>query len=272
MNDEYNKLASEGKIPPREISVYNEVKTHSGNPVAEEISSYGETKTVKKKDKTVKSAKKITSLVTAAAALVATVTIIAPKVIGAGKTEVDFSLVRLTDTSVEYDISLTNRTSKTLTAVLYNDFTERETVIDGDFISLEETSLQPGMSYTLAVRRGYSTVAKTSFSTMRTENAPQTKLISVDRACACSVDGTFHFTIDFVDENGWWSDFEATLTDTEGNVSECVFTNDLKGLQTIEVSDSDLKGMVATFRITCLSRENSEDGERIVLFESEEEI
>lgn len=129
------------------------------------------------------------------------------------------------------------------------------------------------MSYSLKVvgKSGVISLDMAQKSVTTDTVAPVTKLYSVESECTCNVDGYFHFTMHFMDENGWWSDFEATLTDRYGTVSECVFTEDVHGEQRIEVG-SDFKGNTATLVITCLSTENAPEGERITLYKTEVKI
>lgn len=47
------------------------------------------------------------------------------------------------------------------------------------------------------------------------ELPPVTRFLGVEHECICNVDGYFHFTLSFVDENGWWDNFRATLTDAK---------------------------------------------------------
>lgn len=259
---------------PEEAHKYSEAKQFGGNPVAVESKKYAETtlssESVAKK-KTSQISKALTKILTAAVATIAAVVVILP-IVTDDSTEVNFAEMSVTDTAVSYNIVLENWSGKEYDLVLYNDFTERTEKLASENFSGEQDGLKPNMTYTLAVKSGIKTLAETTVKTMRSEDMPVTQFNSVSRACACSVDGTFHFTMNFIDENGWWTDFKATLTDFSGNVSECVFTEDLHGLQTIEVTDSPLLGTSATFRITCTSYENNPDGETITLWESEEEI
>lgn len=273
MRDEYQIISENKQV--QEVAEYCEAKQQPDeNALPEEIAQYKETtisdgnKAAKKKS----SASRLMSLLTTAAvALVAAVTIIAPSVLSDG-TEVSFADLATTDEAVYCRISLENRSNNTLKAVLYNDFTNRETVIEGDELVLSEQGLKSNEYYTLAVKSGTKTLCETTFRTKREDEMPVTKFYSVSCACNCSNDGTFIFTMDFVDENGYYSDFKATLTDSSGNVSECVFTGDLHGVQSIEVTDSALAGDSATFTITCTSTENNPEGETVVLWQSTEEI
>lgn len=272
MRDEYQPIPENKQV--QEVAEYCEAKQQPDeNSRPKEVAQYKET-TISGAKKTAKksSVSKLTSFFTTAmVAMVAAVTVIAPGILS-DDTVVNFSGLETTDSAVYCQISLENRSDSTLKAVLYNDFTNRETVIEGDELALSEQNLKSGEYYTLAVVSGTTTLSKTTFRTKREDELPVTKFNSVSCACNCSKDGTFIFTMDFVDENGYYSNFKASLTDVEGNVSECVFTSDLHALQLIEVTDSALAGESATFTITCTSTENNPDGETVVLWQSTEEI
>lgn len=157
------------------------------------------------------------------------------------------------DTTVTYEVSVEE--GDDLNVVLYNDFTRRENALAYGTNTGEFDDLKPGMSYTIAVVEqsafGERTVTKMS---VKTDLLPPPKPVSVwngiTHECTCSVDGYFHFTMDFEDENGYFTDFEASLTDDFGNISHCEFSEDLHGDQRIDVTlKAGLKGSSATFAL-----------------------
>lgn len=259
---EYSEMASyaEAEQTPDEVKEYSEV----AHPTAESVA-----KAKEKKD--ISNLKRILKTTSALVATVATVAVIAPTVFSSDDAVVNFGNISVTDTEVTCDITLENTSDNVYTAVLYNNFTEREKTIEGDSLQLAESSLKPNMKYTLAVKSDGDVIAKTVIKTMKSEDYKVTKWTTVDYKCNCSNDGTFQFIMSYQDENGWWSDFEATLTDSAGTVSTCTFTENLSAMQTIPVTRV-LSGKTATFTITCISTENSENGEKITLFTSEVEI
>lgn len=74
---------------------------------------------------------------------------------------------------------------------------------------------------------------------------------SVSGKCKCTEDGCYHFKMDFKDDMHIFNDFKARIEDNFGNSSECTFTDDLHGDQTIYVSN--LKGAQATLILTYLA-------------------
>lgn len=59
----------------------------------------------------------------------------------------------------------------------------------------------------------------------------------VNYQCDCSNSGCFLFTFDFVDDYNIFTDFEATLTDSQANTRKCIFTDNLHQQQKIPVFD-----------------------------------
>ncbi len=201
-----------------------------------------------------------------------------------------------TDTAISFDVEVEEDAGE-LSAVLYNDFTRRVFPLTEGSNSLTAGDLTPGMRYTVAVVRpsalGDLTVDERAVETSLTP--PVTQWLGIEHECTCNVDGYFHFTMDFRDENDRWSDFRATLTDTEGHVSECVFTDDLHGDRKIDMHlvgleslgvefDVDhgdqridvairagLTGSTATFTVICRTSDPSDPGE-LVLYTAQVKI
>lgn len=171
-----------------------------------------------------------------------------------------------TDTAISFDVNVEEDAGE-LSAVVYNDFTRRVFPLAEGSNSLTAGDLTPGMRYTVAVVKpsalGEMTVDQRTVETSATP--PVTEWLGIEHECTCNVDGYFHFTMDFRDENNWWSDFRATLTDAEGHVSECVFTGDLHGDQRIDVAiRAGLTGSTVTFTVTCRTSDPSAPGELIL--------
>lgn len=187
------------------------------------------------------------------------------------RTAADAQIVQVgaTDTVVSYTVDV-KEASSSLKLVLYNDFTRREAQLSAGENSGNFEGLQPDMRYILAVESdsafGGAAVETREVRTLSPDEVPVTALSAVEHECTCDVDGLFHFVMEFTDENGWWSQFEATLTDVDGNTAQCVFTDDVHGEQTIDVVGNDLVGNTATFTVSCMSTQNGESGERIVLY------
>ncbi len=162
-------------------------------------------------------------------------------------------------------------------AVLYNDFTERTVELNEGEHAGSFESLKPGLKYTLAVVQegafGDKTlIEKVVYTSKVPTYVPKTEWYGVSHECTCNVDGRFHFTMEFVDELGYYSDFKATLTDAQGNVGICTFTDDLKGEQSIDITvENYLVGNTATFVIACTSTEGGVSRE-IELYRSEVKI
>lgn len=55
--------------------------------------------------------------------------------------------------------------------------------------------------------------------------------------CQCSVDGCYHFKMNFEDDGGLFNDFAAEIRDNYGNVAACTFTENLHEEQTIFVGN-----------------------------------
>jgi len=298
MKDEFN-IVSQNK-EPLEIASYSETKQVSDDHSVTEIAAYEETRSSsgaaanRKTSSSKTSLSSFSLLTTAMVAIIAVVAVISPTVL-ADSTEVNFVEFSVTDTAVYAYLLLENRSNNTLKIVVYNDFTSREqeiaspdsagaadrteSYVDENGVavqefSFEELGLAPNMSYTLAVKNGTTVLAQKTF---HTAIKYVTEFRSVTSECWCSKDRTFHFQMDFIDENNYFSEFQASLTDSEGNVSYCEFEGELTDSQRIWVLDETtgeniLVGESATFTITCLSTQNNPEGEIITLYSETVEI
>lgn len=261
---DYNKNASEyGGYTAREFNPEAKKNTFDGNKYAEQSlpsSEYGDyEKTVAKsspeKKKRKFDIKMFGGFVAAAVVGVAGVSSIA-------SVDLDASIVEsagLYD-SVTYEIVLEG--GEEAEAVLYNDFTSRTvTLNEGNNVGAFE-NLKPGLKYTLAVVQkqtlGKKTLTeKTVYTAKEKPYEPVTEWYGVEHYCSCNIDGAFHFTMYFKDERNYYSDFSATLTDEEGNVAVCKFTDELSEEQAIDIiNETYLMGNTATLVISCTSTES----------------
>lgn len=204
---------------------------------------------------------KLTSfLVSATAVAVVGGTAIAPMF----SPEASITSLSATDTQIAYSVEV-EEGAQGLMLVAYNDFTRREVALTEGVNEGTFEGLKPQMRYTVAVEASGlgGTLAEERVTTLSAEEAPVTALYAVSHECTCNVDGCFHFTMDFVDGRGIWSDFSATLTDKNGTVSECVFSEDLAQEQSIDVIGAPLVGREAQFVITCL---DAAQGVRVTLY------
>lgn len=200
------------------------------------------------------------SLATAAVATVAAVTIL-PTVLSPS-VEVRFEYLNATDTVLEYVLSIENAEEDGQISVLVvtpNGNTVNEQPAEGEIVSGTVTGLNAGARYDVVVKSGSSTVTSRSVTMAKKLT---TELFTIDSRCRCAVDGTFHFRVDFVDENGYWTDFHATLTDMFGNSSECDFSDAPTEEHTLAVNDAGMRGNRAVLRITCTTTAPDENGDR----------
>lgn len=179
-----------------------------------------------------------------------------------------------TDTAITVDVDVAESVDD-LACVVYNDFTRRSFPLAKGENTFTAADLTPGMRYTVAVvmpsALGDITLDERTVSTSLLP--PVTRFLGIEHECTCNVDGYFHYTMSFRDENGWWSHFRATLTDENGNVSECVFTGDLQGDQRIDVAlHAGLLGRSATFTVTCETSDPSAPQRELVLYTAEVKI
>lgn len=272
MNDNFNneyKGAAEYGRNASEFSGGTELQPVRDNFQAEEygVNTEGTAVGPKKKKKS-SSSSKLTSF-TVALAAVATVAVAttAPS----SSVSAEISEYAASNTSISYCVEAETG-DRPLKIVLYNDFTRREALLTSGSNAGEFTELHEDMEYTVAVVGnfgfGEKNIDERKIRTLRSDEMPVTAFRSITHECTCDVDGFFHFALDFIDENGFWSDFGATLTDSKGNIARCDF-GDPSDRQKIDVAGNDLLGTSALFEVYCTSYENSERGERIVLYSAE---
>lgn len=250
-----DNLAQRANPQPREF--------HDYSTQAEHTSSSGK----KKRGHTL-----MRSLVAAAATTAAAVTIL-PAVTGPS-VDVRFEYLNATNSVLEYVLSfdaLPEDSELRIVVETPNGYVIREQPVDGEIVSGTIEDLLPGYRYEVAVKEGSSTLASRAV-TMAV--AKRTELSGVEYECRCALDGMFHFRLlGFLDENGYWSDFYASLEDAYGNSSSCDFSDAPSEEHTLAVNDAGMRGNRATLRITCRTTEPDEQGDRTererVLFEAE---
>lgn len=281
MKNEFNRTASEWKASAREFSTAEEIKSFAGNADVRETGSTAEypagSPAAPKHDggdenRRQEQARNISKSVGNAAsglASVATVAVVAVVAVTGASVNVSAEIVSLTvtDTVLCCTVNLDSDTDASL--VVYNDFTRREETLENGENVVEVTGLKADVQYTVAVvyagSFGETTLIEES---VRTDKYPPlvTVLYSVESECTCNVDGYFHFTLDFIDENGYWTDFEAWLEDAYGNRSYCEFTQNLLEEQSIDVIWAGLRGNSAAFTVACTSSDPDAEEETLVLY------
>lgn len=249
---EYNR-GPRGQDEAREYSSPSEFCTAEEGKNYSEDGASGEALPQSKKRR--KGATALTRILTSFAAVAVVAVAVSASGMFADKVSAEIVDVAVTDTAVDYSVNVGEGDG--LSVVLYNDFTRREAELAEGENTGVFTGLKPGVSYTLAV------VGPAAFGSERTvvkrnvktdilpPVAPVSVWYGVTHGCTCSVDGCFHFTMDFDDPNGYFTDFSAKLKDSAGNVSYCVFTDDLHAEQSIDVTiKAGLLGKTAVFTLT----------------------
>lgn len=214
------------------------------------------------------------TLTTAAAATVAAATVL-PTVL-TPSVDVHFDYLNATNTVLEYVLSFENMEEGDDVVVLVvtpNGNTVSEQPVEAEIVSGTVDGLMEGARYDVVVKSGNRTVTSRSV-TMERIFITETDVWS---QCKCAEDGMFHFRLEnFRDENGYWSQFKATLTDAFGNRSECDFGSSPEEEHTLDVEKAGMRGNRAILRITCVTTEPDEEGDRTarerVLFEGEVNI
>ncbi len=268
-NPQESKGAAEYKTGAREYYGAEEQKAYAESPARNEANAEARTNRPAK----AKAKRDMSSLTRVLSAFAVTATVVvavaASGIISDGGSAEIIS-AKAGNNSVSYEVEV--ESGEELNIVLYNDFIRREQSLSQGTNSGEFVDLGPGLSYTLAVMGknafGETTIAETTVKTSLSPD-PVTVWRQLTYGCTCGVDGYFHFTMDFIDENGYFSDFEASLTDDYGNVSECVFAEDLHADQKIGVTvGAYLYGKRATFRLAyATSAPGAESGRAVYEYE-----
>lgn len=255
---EFNKEANnDAKVSTREVGEFNVLNDNYTGTEFENVDSPRKRRAGKKSG--------TVTLMSSAAVLAIVGAAVVPGIGASASAAIEE--VWVTDTEIAYYVNV-EKAVDSLKIVAYNDFTRRESVLEEGGNEGVFTDLKPGMSYTVAlVIDGSFGEQKLSQQVVYTK-AEQPPLVTewrgITHECTCNVDGFFHFTMDFVDENYYWTVFTATLEDAYGNVASCEFTSDLHGEQLIDVVGADLLGNSAQFTVTCY-----ENGEQKVLYSNQ---
>lgn len=238
-----------------------ESRSFAGNPEASEANNGTPKKPKKKRGGTA----------SLASLFVAATVVVAAGAVMLSQPDVSAEIAaQATDVAVTYEIEIISE--KALEVVLYNDFTRRVFPLEQGANHGVFENLHPDVEYTLAVVGNFGFgERRLSEKKVRTSALPPpppvTEWRGVEHECRCYLDGYFYFRMDFIDENGYYSDFRATLTDVDGNVSVCTFGEDLHDWQRIDVAgEAALLGNSADFRISCHTSENG--GEEKLLYQT----
>lgn len=277
MKNEYNSAPYEYKGAGKEYSEAEEMRTFAGNTEAEElfpsVSEYPEGNPSAKKGEKKKrqnDAKKMRKVVKGffAVAVVASVAVVA--VSASADISAEFVSLSVTESSVSYAVNFQGDREAEL--IVYNDFTRRRVALENGENAGEFTGLKSDMKYTVAVvYRGSFGEKTVTEQSVRTDKypapAPVTEIYSVEHECTCNIDGYFHFTLHFIDENAYWTEFEASLEDAYGNVSYCLFNEDVHAEQVIDVAlQAGLLGNSATFTVACKTSAPDAESDTLVLY------
>lgn len=279
--NEFNSPPREYKSGGKEYTFAEEIKSFSATASSEEMPSGGSeypsggTAAKRERDEDKKdrhssenAARTASNVVNGFVAVAAVAVVGVVSVSASADISAEFVSLEATESAISYTVEVEGDTDTEL--VVYNDFTRRTvTLSNGENVG-EVTGLVSDMKYTVAVvydgTFGEKTVIETSIRTDKYA-APVTELYSVEHVCTCNVDGYFHFTLDFSDENGYWSEFAASLTDGYGNVSYCEFTGDAYEEQVIDVAlSAGLLGNSAEFTVTCRTSDPEAESEELVLY------
>lgn len=254
MKDEYSSIVTNNLDQGNETTPYIEVDSFSEVQQVDEFYSYeNQTETSKK------SSKADSSLMSRISAffitIVAAVTIVVPATTSS-KLTIKFSDAIVTDTTISYEVLIDGDTDLDLYVLVSNDFTKRKMPITGNLTEQTVENLKPNMKYKISVMSdgtlSDSVLAEMEVKTLSIEDYRLSRFNGCKTECRCHIDGYFYFTMDFVDNIGSFTDFEATLTDTNNNVSNCEFNYDLHAEQKISVKEAGLTGNSGTLLITCL--------------------
>ena len=194
------------------------------------------------------------------------------------KVEVEIESIIASYDYIDYRINAIGDTDSLLLKIS-NDFYAYEIPLKEGINIGQAADLKSNMDYNITITYDDFLVKTTAYKGVITTLSTKEYITDKDSFkliynCQCGVDGYFYFYMDFRDDYNYWSNFEALLEDNYGNVSACVFTDDLYELQKIAIVNydnqyNDLIGEEAKLTITC---DDKESKERIVLYEEMVEI
>lgn len=179
----------------------------------------------------------------------------------------EFDNVEYVDGSIQYQISVEDMTEKEkLTAYLYegDNLVDSFELMDEDgdgviagAIALDGAAINEKLEASNNVTLSYRLTLK-GLVGLNVERSFDSYVVKIEKAtsafeqvsgeCKCSVDGCYHFTMDFEDNLGMFSNFSAYIEDAFGNRAQCTFTENLHEPQKIFIGN--LKGANATLVIT----------------------
>lgn len=275
MKNEYNFPPDEYVRAGEEYSEAEETQSFAGNKEAEETSlSAGEYPAGNPRTKRVAGKKgrdgikNIGNIVKCFFAVTVTVAVAVIAVSASADVNAEFLSLSVTDTALSYAVNYEGDRNAEL--VVYNDFTRRKVALKNGENEGEVSGLKSDMKYTVAIVYQSGLGEKSVIEQMvRTDKyaARKTELYAVEHECKCNVDGYFHFRLDFIDENARWTQFAAFLEDEYGNVSYCIFNEDVHAEQVIDVAlKAGLLGKSATFTVTCKTAEPVAGADTLVLY------
>ena len=165
-------------------------------------------------------------------------------------------LTKYVDGKIQYSIDVNDLTEKeTLRLYLYEDqeliesFTlideENDGIIDGE-IHVDKEKIQAKLDQADNVRVEYRldlkgevglNVERSFDSYVFQIDKFYSSIDSVDMWCQCSVDGCYHFLINYSDPLDKFTNFEAWIEDEKNNIAICEFSDDLHAEQKIFVGN-----------------------------------
>lgn len=193
-------------------------------------------------------------------------------------------LTKYVDGKIQYSIDVTDLTEKeSLKLYLYEDQElietfalvdeENDGIIDGE-IEVDKEKIQTKLDQADNVRVEYRLDLKGEVG-LNVERAFDSYVFqidkfystidSVDMHCECSVDGCYHFLINFTDPLEKFTEFEAWIEDENGNVATCEFSDDLHAEQKIFV------GNMTTSRCKLFIRYLENGEEAFIMFSNNQE-
>ncbi len=181
-----------------------------------------------------------------------------------------FNDVQYTDGAITYEVAVEDvKEDNKLNLYFYDGDELVETYVlsdeDGDGliageIPLDTADIESRLAADGAVSIPYRLTLKGEVG-LDVERAFDSYLVKIDKMvsefsglegeCRCSVDGCYHFKMNFEDDGGLFSDFTAEIRDSFGNVAACTFTGNLHEEQTIFVGN--MRGTNATLVVTYLA-------------------
>ena len=258
MNDEFNNKNGsefnsqvESKTIKENIFALENKPVSENIPVKENLETVGQTNTKSKSLRKEKQNKALSVMSAGLVGAVGTVVFGMTNLVNV-KMNADFKEVEARDGVIAYSINVQDMSEKEkLTLYPQKDNVKLEAIplvdedgdgliqgeikIDVDYISEHISDRE--VVYTLQLKGVVGLGVERSFDEyqVKFENVLVSKFDSVEGECRCSIDGYYHFTMNFVDDKGLFTDFEAYIEDDFKNRSTCTFTNNLHEEQKIFV-------------------------------------